>query len=77
MSAAMAFFRKSATFTAPRWPKKITLDGNKQSHSALRKLRRENPRWKFVLVRRSTYLNNLVEQDHRAIKRRVRPMLGF
>ena len=50
---------------------------NKQSHSVLRKLRRENPRWKFVLVRRSKYLNNLVEQDHRAIKGRVRPMLGF
>ncbi|WP_323046322.1 DDE-type integrase/transposase/recombinase, partial [Paraburkholderia sp.] len=25
----------------------------------------------------SKYLNNLVEQDHRAIKRRTRPMLGF
>ncbi|MGF6851425.1 transposase-like protein [Paraburkholderia sp. CI3] len=25
----------------------------------------------------SQYLNNLVEQDHRAIKRRTRPMLGF
>ena len=23
------------------------------------------------------YLNNVVEQDHRAIKRRTRPMLGF
>lgn len=23
------------------------------------------------------YLNNLVEQDHRNIKRRIRPMLGF
>ncbi|WP_244884709.1 transposase, partial [Paraburkholderia mimosarum] len=23
------------------------------------------------------YLNNIVEQDHRAIKRRIRPMLGF
>lgn len=28
-------------------------------------------------LRQSKYLNNLVEQDHRAIKRRVRPMLGF
>jgi transposase-like protein len=26
---------------------------------------------------RIKYLNNLVEQDHRFIKRRVRPMLGF
>ena len=30
-----------------------------------------------VLVRNSQYLNNIVEQDHRAIKGRCRPMLGF
>ena len=31
----------------------------------------------FIEVRRIKYLNNLVEQDHRAIKRITRPMLGF
>ena len=25
----------------------------------------------------SKYLNNLIEQDHRAVKRTTRPMLGF
>ena len=30
-----------------------------------------------VLVRNCHYLNNIVEQDHRAIKGRCRPMLGF
>jgi transposase-like protein len=30
-----------------------------------------------VRVRSSQYLNNLVEQDHRRIKQRIRPMLGF
>ncbi len=30
-----------------------------------------------VLLRQSKYLNNVVEQDHRAVKRRTRPMLGF
>jgi len=30
-----------------------------------------------MTVRQSNYLNNLVEQDHRNIKRRTRPMLGF
>ena len=30
-----------------------------------------------VLVRRSKYLNNLIEQDHRRVKQRVYPMLGF
>jgi putative transposase len=34
---------------------------------------RETP----IKIRQSKYLNNLVEQDHRAIKRRTRPMLGF
>jgi putative transposase len=32
---------------------------------------------KPIRIRQSAYLNNLIEQDHRAIKRRVRPMLGF
>ncbi|MGB5132945.1 MAG: DDE-type integrase/transposase/recombinase, partial [Steroidobacteraceae bacterium] len=45
------------------------------SHSTI--LRRENPRWKYVLVRNCPYLNNIVEQDHRAIKRRCASMLGF
>ena len=30
-----------------------------------------------IELRQSMYLNNIVEQDHRAIKRIVRPMLGF
>jgi transposase-like protein len=30
-----------------------------------------------VRVRSSQYLNNLVEQDHRRLKQRIRPMLGF
>ena len=32
---------------------------------------------KPIRIRQSRYLNNRIEQDHRAIKRRVRPMLGF
>lgn len=30
-----------------------------------------------MTIRQSKYLNNLVEQDHRNIKRRIRVMLGF
>jgi transposase-like protein len=77
IAAAMAFFRKALASCAPRWPRKITLDGHRPSHSGLRRLRREDYRWKYVLVRRSCYLNNVVEQDHRAIKGRCQPMLGF
>ena len=34
---------------------------------------RETP----IKIRQTKYLNNIIEQDHRAIKRRTRPMLGF
>ena len=30
-----------------------------------------------IKIRQNKYLNNIIEQDHRAIKRRTRPMLGF
>lgn len=38
--------------------------------------------WKYLYdanteIRQRTYLNNLAEQDHRAIKRIVQPLLGF
>jgi len=47
------------------------------SHRALRLLRRENPKWRYVEVRTCKYLNNIVEEDHRAIKRRCASMKGF
>ena len=34
---------------------------------------RETP----IKIRQRKYLNNIIAQDHRAIKRRTRPMLGF
>ncbi len=77
IAAAQAFLRKALATSLPRWPRKITLDGHAPSHQALRLLRRENPRWKDVLVRSCPYLNNIVEQDHHAIKRRSTSMLGF
>jgi transposase-like protein len=42
IAAAQAFFRKALSRYLPRWPRKITLDGLKQSHLALRYLRRED-----------------------------------
>ena len=30
-----------------------------------------------IKVRQNKYLNNVVEQDHRAIKRIIKPMMGF
>ena len=77
IAAAQAFFRKAIASHANRTPRKVTLDGHVPSHRALRLLRRESPVWRRVEIRTSKYLNNIVEQDHRAIKRRCASMKGF
>jgi transposase-like protein len=77
IAAAQAFFRKTLMTNPTRWPRKVTLDGHTPRHRALQLLRRENPKWKYVEVRSCKYLNNIVEQDHRAIKRRCASMKGF
>jgi transposase-like protein len=75
--AARAFFCKAVKTHHPRPPQKVNLDGNAASHRALRLLRKENPNLHGVVIRSSRYLNNIVEQDHRAIKRRCAPMLSL
>lgn len=53
------------------------LDGHVPSRRALWLLRKEHPCWRNVTLRTCKYLNNIVEQDHRAIKRRCTSMAGF
>ena len=77
IAAAQAFFRRALASHPDRAPRKVTLDGHVPSHRALRLLRREHPAWRRVKVRSSKYLNNIIEQDHRAIKRRCASMKGF
>jgi len=77
IAAAQAFFRKALATCAPCVPRKVTLDGHVPSRRALWLLRREHPCWRNVKVRTNKYLNNLIEQDHRAIKRRCASMAGF
>src|SRR5450631_2393078 len=77
IAAAQAFFRKALATNLNRLPRKVTLDGYMPSHRALRLLRREDSRWRNIEVRTCKYLNNIVEQDHRAIKRRCASMAGF
>jgi transposase-like protein len=60
-----------------RTPTKITLDAYAASHRAVADLKEDGELPKRVLLRSSKYLNNLIEQDHRRIKQRLRPMLGL
>ena len=55
----------------------ITLDGYAASHRAVDKLKTSGILPRRVRVRSCKYLNNVIEQDHRRIKQRIRPMLGF
>ena len=56
-------------------PEKVTLDKSGANKAAMDEInaRGETP----VIVRQVKYLNNIVEQDHRAIKRVTKPMLNF
>ena len=58
-------------------PRVITLDAYAASHRAIRELKAEGKISKRVRIRSSKYLNDGVEQDHRRVKQRIRPMLGF
>jgi transposase-like protein len=58
-------------------PQKITLDGYAASHVAVAALQEEAILPTGLIVRTNRYLNNVIEQDHRRVKQRVRPMLGF
>jgi putative transposase len=71
--AALRFFRKA--IRQHGLPDKVTIDQSGANTAALDALQEE--RGHKIEIRQSKYLNNLVEQDHRAIKRIVRPMLGL
>ena len=60
-----------------RKPTKITLDADAASHRAVQEMKAAGELSQAVQVRSSQYLNNLIEQDHRRVKQRIRPMLGF
>ena len=76
VAAAKAFFRK-AVKSQGSTPTTITLDGYAASHRAVREMQADGQLAAVTELRSSKYLNNLIEQDHRGVKLRIGPMLGF
>jgi putative transposase len=72
-TAARRYFKKSIAQNGV--PETGTIDKGGSNLAVLEAINadREAP----IKIRQPKYLNNPVEQDHRAIKRRTRPMLGF
>ncbi|PVX85639.1 transposase-like protein [Paraburkholderia unamae] len=56
-------------------PETVTVDKSGANLAALEAFNagRPTPIW----IRQNKYLNNIIEQDHRAVKRIVKPMMGF
>ena len=75
--AARRFFRRALGRANTRQPREIVTDRLKSYPGALRAMKRDRELGRFTRHRRGRWLNNRVEQDHRRIKRRTRPMLGF
>src|SRR5215213_6656327 len=70
-------FRQALGRDDTRHPREIVPDRLKCYPGALREMKREGGLWRVTRHRRGRWLNNLVEQGHRRIKRRTGPMLGF
>jgi transposase-like protein len=82
LTAAKRFLRKALKRHGR--PDRIVIDGSQTNGEAIllcdaesRLQDRSRCQLKPIRIRQSRYLNNRIEQDHRAIKRRIRPMPGF
>jgi putative transposase len=72
-AAARAFFERAIDLHGV--PEKITIDKSGANTAAITSIHADSGL--CIEMRQSKYLNNIVERDHRAVKRITRPMLGF
>jgi IS6 family transposase len=75
--AAKRFFEKALTSPHNQLPRVITVDKNPAYPTAVQQLKDENAINQETWLRQQKYLNNIIEQDHRFIKKIIKPMLGF
>jgi transposase-like protein len=82
LAAAKRFLRRALKRHGR--PERIVIDGSETNREAIVSCDTANQledrsrrKLKPIRIRQSRYANNRIEQDHRAIKRRIRPMLGF
>ncbi len=82
LAAAKRFLRKALKRHGR--PERSVIDGSQTNRETILSCDATNQledrlgrKLKPIRIRQSAYLNNRIEQDHRAIKRRIRPMLGF
>ena len=74
---AARFFRKVLKAEHTQAPRVVTVDNNAAYPVAMEALKGDETLAAETKLRQSKYLNNVIEQEHRAIKRIVKPMMGF
>jgi IS6 family transposase len=77
VSAAKRFFKKMMRADHRRLPFTVSVDKNAAYREAFTTSQNEKVLPKDCKLRRVKYLNNIIEQDHRFIKKRVRACLGY
>jgi hypothetical protein len=76
LTAAKRFLRLALSGVAPS-PRVINVDGHPAYPSAIAELKQSGELGRRCRCRTSPYLNNVIEQDHRFIKKRITASLGF
>jgi transposase, IS6 family len=76
-AAAKRFFRKALRQPHTTNPRTITVGKNPAYPRAVAEMKAGGELWRFSRLRQVKYLNNIVEQDHRRVKRLIRPGLGL
>jgi putative transposase len=74
-AAAKAFFKKAIKHNGK--PTKVTVDKSGSNKAALDFCNQGVAENEKIKIRQIKYLNNIIEQDHRFIKKRTKPTLGF
>jgi len=75
--AAKNFFRKALKAKHNQQPRVITTDKYAATEIAIHEMIYSGILSVSTTLRKVEYLNNIIEQDHRFIKRKIKPMLGF
>ena len=72
-AAALRFLKKAIRRHGV--PETMTIDGSDANEAAIKSYNEAHGT--HIIIRQVKYFNNIVEQDHRGVKRVTRPMLGF
>ena len=76
-NAARRFFQKALRAPGHPRPRVVNVDGNPSYPKVVTELKQQRSLGRRCRCRTCPYLNNIIEQDHRAIKRRINASQGF